>query len=46
MPKHKLIGSAGREIYQTARVNARLQLNVTDISLPVAGSELTSRGRE
>jgi len=26
------------EIYQTARVNARLQLNVTDICLPVVGS--------
>jgi hypothetical protein len=26
------------EIYQTARVNARLQLHVTDICLPVVGS--------
>lgn len=35
MPKHQLIGLPAVEIYQTARVNARLQLNVTDICLPV-----------
>jgi AraC family transcriptional regulator len=38
LPKHQLIGLPAVEIYQTARVNARLQLNVTDICLPVAGS--------
>jgi AraC family transcriptional regulator len=38
LPKHRLIGLPAVEIYQTARVNARLQLNVTDICLPVAGS--------
>jgi hypothetical protein len=37
LPKHQLIGLPAVEIYQTARVNARLQLNVTDICLPVAG---------
>ncbi|MBX9600388.1 MAG: helix-turn-helix domain-containing protein [Bryobacteraceae bacterium] len=37
LPKHRLIGLPVVEIYQTARVNARLQLNVTDICLPVAG---------
>jgi hypothetical protein len=35
LPKHQLIGLPAVEIYQTARVNARLQLNVTDICLPV-----------
>jgi AraC family transcriptional regulator len=35
LPKHRLIGLPAVEIYQTARVNARLQLNVTDICLPV-----------
>jgi hypothetical protein len=38
LPQHQLIGLPAVEIYQTARVNARLQLNVTDICLPVAGS--------
>ena len=38
LPKHQLIGLPAVEIYQTARVNARLQLNVTDICLPVVGS--------
>jgi AraC family transcriptional regulator len=37
LPKHQLIGLPAVEIYQTARVNARLQLNVTDICLPVVG---------
>ena len=37
-PRHRLIGLPAVEIYQTARVNARLQLNVTDICLPVAGA--------
>jgi AraC family transcriptional regulator len=37
LPKHRLIGLPAVEIYQTARVNARLQLNVTDICLPVSG---------
>ena len=36
LPKHRLIGLPVVEIYQTARVNARLHLNVTDICLPVA----------
>jgi AraC family transcriptional regulator len=36
MPNHRLIGLPAVEIYQTARVNARLQLNVVDICLPVA----------
>jgi hypothetical protein len=35
LPKHRLIGLPAVEIYQTARVNARLELNVTDICLPV-----------
>jgi AraC family transcriptional regulator len=35
LPKHQLIGLPAVEIYQTARVNARLELNVTDICLPV-----------
>jgi hypothetical protein len=35
LPKHQLIGLPAVEIYQTARVNPRLQLNVTDICLPV-----------
>ena len=38
LPRHQLIGLPAVEIYQTARVNARLQLNVTDICLPVVGS--------
>lgn len=38
LPKHQLIGLPAVEIYQTSRVNARLQLNVTDICLPVVGS--------
>jgi DNA gyrase inhibitor GyrI len=38
LPKHQLIGLPAVEIYQTARVNARLQLNVTDICLPVVRS--------
>jgi AraC family transcriptional regulator len=38
LPGRRLIGLPAVEIYQTARVNARLQLNVTDICLPVAGS--------
>src|SRR6185369_2979455 len=38
LPKHQLIGLPAVEIYQTARVNARLHLNVTDICLPVVGS--------
>lgn len=38
LPKHRLIGLPVVEIYQTERVNTRLQLNVTDICLPVAGS--------
>jgi DNA gyrase inhibitor GyrI len=38
LPKHRLIGLPAVEIYQTARVNAHLQLNVTDICLPVVGS--------
>jgi len=38
LPKHQLIGLPAVEIYRTARVNARLHLNVTDICLPVAGS--------
>jgi DNA gyrase inhibitor GyrI len=38
LPKHQLIGLPAVEIYQTARVNARLQLSVTDICLPVVGS--------
>jgi len=38
LPKHQLIGLPTAEIYQTARANAQLQLNVTDICLPVAGS--------
>ena len=38
LPKHQLIGLPAVEIYQTACVNARLQLNVVDICLPVAGS--------
>jgi AraC family transcriptional regulator len=38
LPKHQLIGLPAVEIYQTARVNAGLQLNVTDICLPVVGS--------
>jgi AraC family transcriptional regulator len=37
LPKHRLIGLPAVEIYQTARVNARMQLNVTDICLPVTG---------
>lgn len=36
MPKHRLVGLPAVEIYQTTRVNARVQLNVTDICLPVA----------
>ena len=36
LPKHRLIGLPAVEIYQTARVSAHLQLNVTDICLPVA----------
>jgi AraC family transcriptional regulator len=36
LPQHQLIGLPAVEIYQTSRVNARLQLNVTDICLPVA----------
>jgi AraC family transcriptional regulator len=36
LPKHQLIGLPAVEIYQTARVNASLQLNVVDICLPVA----------
>jgi AraC family transcriptional regulator len=39
LPKRRLIGLPAVEIYQTARVNARLQLNVTDICLPVAESK-------
>jgi AraC family transcriptional regulator len=35
LPRHRLIGLPAVEIYQTARVNAHLQLNVTDICLPV-----------
>ena len=38
LPKHQLIGLPAVEIYQTARVNAHTQLNVTDICLPVVGS--------
>ena len=38
LPKHQLIGLPAVEIYQTARVNASLQVNVTDICLPVVGS--------
>ena len=38
LPKHRLIGLPAVKIYQTARVNAQLQLNVTDICLPVVGS--------
>jgi AraC family transcriptional regulator len=38
LPKHQLIGLPAVEIYQTARVNARLQLSVTDICLPVVAS--------
>jgi len=38
LPKHQLIGLPAVEIYQTVRVNSRLQLNVTDICLPVVGS--------
>lgn len=41
LPTYQLIGLPAVEIYQTARVNARLQLNVTDICLPV----VTSRKR-
>ncbi|MDX2150071.1 MAG: helix-turn-helix domain-containing protein [Bryobacteraceae bacterium] len=36
LPKHRLIGLPAMEIYQTARVNASVQINVTDICLPVA----------
>jgi hypothetical protein len=36
LPEHQLIGLPAVEIYQTARVNARLQLNVTDICLPIS----------
>lgn len=43
LPKHQLIGLPAVEIYQTARLNARLQLNVTDICLPVVGSGSGSR---
>ena len=44
LPGRRLIGLPAVEIYQTARVNARLQLNVTDICLPVAGgSQLPPR---
>jgi AraC family transcriptional regulator len=39
LPQHRLIGLPVVEIYQTALVNARLQLNVTDICLPVVGSQ-------
>jgi AraC family transcriptional regulator len=35
LPKHQLIGLPAVEIYQTSRVNARLQMNVTDLCLPV-----------
>ncbi len=38
LPKHRLIGLPAVEIYQTARVNAQLRVNVTDICLPVARS--------
>ncbi|MBM3740327.1 MAG: helix-turn-helix domain-containing protein [Acidobacteria bacterium] len=38
LPKHQLIGVPAVEIYHTARVNARLRLNVTDICLPVLAS--------
>jgi AraC family transcriptional regulator len=38
LPKHQLIGLPAVEIYQTSRVNARLQMNVTDICLPVIRS--------
>jgi hypothetical protein len=38
LPRYRLIGLPAVEIYQTSRVNSRLQLNVTDICLPVAGS--------
>jgi hypothetical protein len=42
LPKQQLIGLPAVEIYQSARVNARWQLNVTDIylcpwSVPVQG---------
>jgi hypothetical protein len=36
LPDHRLIGLPSVEIYQTAKVNAHLQLNQTDICLPVA----------
>jgi AraC family transcriptional regulator len=45
LPKHQLIGLPAVEIYQTSRVNARLQLNVTDICLPVVGSGSGSSSR-
>jgi hypothetical protein len=45
LPKHRLIGLPAVEIYQTVRVNARLQLNVTDICLPVAGSASCSSAK-
>ena len=35
LPKYQLIGLPAVEIYQIARVNARLQLNIADICLPV-----------
>jgi AraC family transcriptional regulator len=38
LPRHHLIGLPAVEIYQTAPVQARLQLPVTDICLPVVGS--------
>ena len=37
LPQHRLIGLPAVEIYQTTRVNAHLQMNVTDICLPVVG---------
>ena len=46
LPKHRLIGLPAVEIYQTARVNSRLQLNVTDICLPVVGSRSGLRLRQ
>ena len=39
LPKHQRVGLPAVGNYQTARVNARLQLNVTDICLPVVGSD-------